>query len=65
MGDSLALEWLTGRDGALDGSEALSAARLALETMEERLSALRSSITKIYQEIKKNGREPAYYKRKF
>lgn len=65
MGDSLALEWLTGGDTVLDEKEALSAARLALETMEERLYALRSSIGTIYHEIKKNGREPAYYKRKF
>ncbi|HCL45515.1 MAG TPA: hypothetical protein DIC54_15230 [Pseudomonas sp.] len=64
-GDGAALEWLLGSDSALSEETALNAARLALETMEERLHALRSSIATTYQAIQEDGREPQYYTRKF
>ncbi|HFJ9613616.1 TPA: Arc family DNA-binding protein [Stenotrophomonas maltophilia] len=64
-GDRKALAWLLGADGALSEATALDAARLALETMEERLYALRSSVATIYQAIEDDGREPHYYARKF
>ncbi|WP_440977564.1 Arc family DNA-binding protein [Stenotrophomonas maltophilia] len=64
-GDRQALVWLLGTDGALEEETALSAARLALETMEERLHALRASIATTYQAIQEDGREPQYYTRKF
>lgn len=64
-GDRQALEWLLGADGALTEETALNAAQLALDTMDERLHALRSSIATIYQAIQEDGREPQYYTRKF
>lgn len=64
-GETDALDWLTGSNGALDTDIALKAARLACETIVERVEALRSSIGNTYQAIEENGREPAYYRRKF
>lgn len=64
-GEQGALAWLLGNDSALSEDTALSAARLALETMEERLHALRASIATTYQAIEVDGREPQYYTRKF
>lgn len=64
-GDRQALEWLLGADGALTEETALNAAQLALDTMDDRLHALRSSIATIYQAIQEDGREPQYYTRKF
>jgi len=64
-GNRAALGWLLGTDSALSEETALNAAQLALETMEERLHALRSSIATTYQAIQEDGREPQYYTRKF
>jgi len=55
-----ALASLLGADDALSEATALDAARLALETVEERCYALRSSVATIYQAIEDDGREPHY-----
>ncbi|MGA6180818.1 Arc family DNA-binding protein [Stenotrophomonas sp. NPDC077421] len=63
-GQREALRWLL-EDEAIPEDRALAAARLARDTMNERLYALRYSIQTILEAIEKDGREPAYYRRKF
>ncbi|HFK2882730.1 Arc family DNA-binding protein [Stenotrophomonas maltophilia] len=63
-GQQDALKWLL-EDEAIPEDRALAAARLARDTMSDRLYALRYSIQTILEAIEKDGKEPAYYRRKF
>lgn len=64
-GDRQALVWLTGPSGTLSDDEAVAAAMLVHETLNERLEASRAGIAKAHSDIQTIGREPAYYHRAF